>query len=375
MTDSALSKFAGISIAAMLFGLQPIPAKAQVAADVQNRSTESNSSQSERLEEEAANHPRDSALLQRLASAYAAEGDLASAKRTIDRALTLFPNDNDLKMANANILLWQGQLKQARLQADDVAKNHPDYPGLAEFRIALKRAQDDRSVRMIGAAVNVGISDVSFPQRSSQTWTTQVASASFRLSDSGSLTTTVDMEQREQSDIRLVAEYAHRLENGFISVEIAATPDADFRENWSIKAAGQINLSRSVSIIADGKLADYSTNMVFALGAGLEYRPAPDLFFTARTINLFGGGESYRFGAALRGDYRPEGKAGLFLLAAEYPDTETDGTRQLRSFAGGLLVPLGKGWTFRLTGEDDRRENSYHRQAINFGLSWRFGGS
>ena len=204
MTDSALSKFAGISIAAMLFGLQPIPAKAQVAADVQNRSTESNSSQSERLEEEAANHPRDSALLQRLASAYAAEGDLASAKRTIDRALTLFPNDNDLKMANANILLWQGQLKQARLQADDVAKNHPDYPGLAEFRIALKRAQDDRSVRMIGAAVNVGISDVSFPQRSSQTWTTQVASASFRLSDSGSLTTTVDMEQREQSDIRLV---------------------------------------------------------------------------------------------------------------------------------------------------------------------------
>ncbi len=359
----------------MLFGFQPVHAKVEGIASGPNTGVDSNFSQSERLEEEAAIHPQDSEVLQRLASAYAAEGDLVSAKRTIDRALTLYPNDNDLKMANANILLWQGQLNQARIQADQVAKNYSDYPGLSELRITLKRAQDSRSVRMIGAAVNAGVSDVSFPQRSGQTWTTQVVSASFRLSDRGSLTTTVDMEQRQQSDTRLAAEYGHRLENGFVSIGIAATPNADFRENWSIKAAGQINLSRSLSIIADGKLADYATNTVVALVAGVEYRPAPDLFFTARTINLFGGGESYRFGGALRGDYRPDGKAGFFLLAAEYPDTETDGTRQLRSFAGGVLVPLGKGWTFRLTGEHDRRQNSYRRRAINAGLSWRFGGS
>jgi YaiO family outer membrane protein len=375
MTDSVLAKFVGVSITAMLFGLQPVQAKTQVAADVENISAQSQPSQSEQLEKEVANSPPDSERLQRLASVYAAEGDLASAKRTIDRALALFPDDNDVKMANANILLWQGRLKQSRLQADDVARQYPDYPGLAEFRTALERVQDDRAARLIGAAVNVGVADVSFPLRNDQTWTTQVGSASFRLSDSGSLTTTIDMEQREQSDVRLVAEYAHRLDNGFVSIGVAATPNADFREKWSVRAAGKYNVSRSLSIVADGKLADYSTNMVVAVGAGLEYRPAPDFFLTARTINLFGGGENYRFGGVLRGDYRPEGKVGFFVLAAEYPDAEADGTRQLRSFAGGMVVPLGQGWTLRLTGEDDRRENSYHRRAVNVGIAWRFGGS
>lgn len=337
----------------------------------ESKAKEADPSLLESLLLESRKNPSDADILRRLAAAQAANGDLELAAQTIARAGMLAPLDTDIRLASAYIALWRGQLRDAEVQASALATTAPEYPGLAAFRQSLDVAQSANATKISSVTLSGGVADISFASGIGQTWTNQSGAIAVALTPRDTIVATAEREKRTQSDTKLTAEYARRLDDGFVTVSATITPKADFREKWSLAARGQFDLSGQWSIQGDMRVADYKTDMIVALGSAVEYRPIRDIAVTARVINLFGGGKDHRLGGALRLLYQPDNQIGGFVSAAEYPDVEIDGTRQLRSFAAGVITPLTDTLTLRSTAEYDRRKDSYRRRAFMISLNWR----
>ena len=325
------------------------------------------------LAELLARTPDDPDLLRRSASVDAAQGDLDSAQATIDRAIALAPDDPDIQLARANILFWRGRLEAARAQADAIAVERPDYPGLAALQQSLRRSEDARRLRLRSASVGASVSDARFASGLGQTWYGQRASLSLGWADNAVATLEVDREERRQSDTRVSGRVDLPGGNNRYFVTASATPEADFRERWSIGAGADVAAGRSTALQVDGRFAEYRADDIVVLGAGLRQRLSPNFAVSARTIHLLGGGEDYRFGASLRADYSHPRRPDVFAIISSYPDTEADGTRQLRAAALGTRIAVSQRLTLGVTGEFESREDSYDRLAVALDLRVNFG--
>lgn len=318
-------------------------------------------------------NPDDADLLRRLAAAQAAKGDLAAARRTIDKALALAPDDYDIQLARGNILLWQGKVAEAEAQGRVLASAAPDYPGLEAFRNAITRRQAQNMVRVSSASVAQSVSRATFRRGDQQDWLTSEAALGVSLGPVTSLTIQAEREERLKTDTRLSTRLGRRIAGGFVYFAGSVTPRADFRESWSVATGVEKKISGSTDLLVDGRYASYRGSDVGVVQVGIRQSLGGHFFGTVRTIHLFGGGDDYRVGGSVRLDYAPPGKAGYFLSAASYPDVEADGTRQLRGIATGIIAPLGERLTIRATAEYEQRRDSYSRKAATIGISWRFG--
>jgi len=325
------------------------------------------------LEDLLADSPDDPDLLRRLASVSAAKGDLAQAQEQIDRALALAPDDLDIQLARANILLWRGQRAAAQTQADAIATRAPDYPelDLLQMRLAEERARS--GIRVTALFVGGGVSDIDFDNRDGESWSSQTASLGLALSRDTGASFAVEREQRATTDVRFAARLDHRLGKNSVYLSGSLVPNADFRENWSIGAGGEIALTRRATALVDVRYADYRDRGVFAAQPGVRYAFNDATSATVRAINLFGGGDEFRLGGSLQLDYRPENRVGGFAVVASYPDVEAGDVRQLRSGAVALIFPLAERFTLTTVGAYEDRENSYRRLSGTFVLGFRFG--
>tara|TARA_R110002124_G_scaffold287205_1_gene471199 strand:- start:7094 stop:8224 length:1131 start_codon:yes stop_codon:yes gene_type:complete len=321
----------------------------------------------------SAENPRDADILRRLAAAQAANGDFETAQRTIDQALVLAPNDYDIQLARANILLWRDKVAEADAQGRIVASAAPDYPGLENFRTALARRRAMDMVRISSASISQSVSRATFQRGDRQDWLTSEAALGLSLGPETNLTVQAEREERLATDTRLAARLDRRITGGLIYLAGSATPKSDFRESWSISAGIEKQISSGTHLLLDGRYAAYRGSDVAIVQTGVRQSLGGHFVLTARAINLFGGGESYRIGSAVRLDYASPGKTGYFVSAASYPDVEADGTRQLRGIATGIIAPLGKHLSLRATGAYEQRRDSYSRKAVTISMSWRFG--
>lgn len=328
----------------------------------------------ELLNELLAQDPDDPDLLRRLAALQAGRQDLAAAQATIDRAMGLVPQDSDIQLARANILLWRGRLDEALAQRDQIAAERPDYPGLAPLNEALRQARQNRSLRLRSLGIGTSISDASFASGLGQTWYVQRGSVAAQWGTGNVAAIDIEREKRNSTDTRVAGriDLAGSSSRYFFFGSI--TPNADFRENWSLGGGSEFDLNETTTLQFDGRYAEYRNDDVVAVGAGLRHRFTPALEVSARSIHLFGGGEDYRLGGTLRVDYRNLRLPELFAIIASYPDAEVDGTRQLRAVAGGARIALSDHIVLGLTGEYESREDSYERTAFSVDLRWRFGG-
>ena len=228
-------------------------------------------------------------------------------------------------------------------------------------------------VRITALSVGGGISDIAFDNRDGETWSSQDASLGLALSRGTGASLTVTREERTATDVRLAARVGHRFGQGSAYISGSVVPDADFRERWSVGAGGEAPLGGRVTALIDIRYADYRDRDVLAVQPALRYAFDDATSATVRAINLLGGGENYRLGGSLQLDYRPEGRAGGFVVLASYPDVEADGVRQLRSIATGLLLPLSDRITLTTVGAYEDRENSYRRLSGTLVLGLRFG--
>ena len=326
------------------------------------------------LAELLSERPDDADLLRRLASVQAAQGNLAAAQETIDRALALAPADGDIRLARANILLWRGRLAEARGEADALAAARPGYPGLDTLDTALLHAQSARWLRLFSASAGASFSHASFESGFSQDWFVQRGAAAVTWGPGAIAALDVQREDRGPVDTRIGARLSAPAGKHVLFATGSVTPDPDFRESWSLGGGGDFAVSASDTLLLDGRFSRYSNDDVVALGAGLRHSFTPQFDLTARSIHLFGGGEDYRLGGALRADYRDAGPTDLFAIVASYPDAEVDGTRQLRGVAGGARFALARNYSLGVSAEYENRENSYERTAVSLDLGWRFGG-
>lgn len=326
-----------------------------------------------RLKELLSKFPEDADLLRRHAAVQAAQGDVDTARATIERAAKLAPYDSDIQLARANILYWQGRFGEAQVQADKLKAEHPNYPGLDRLVRSIGRAKQDRRFRMRSVGVGASVSDAEFASGLEQTWYVQRGSISAQWGAGNSASIDVEREERLATDTRIsgridMPDGPHRY---FVSASV--TPKPDFRENWSLGAGGEFSLSDQSALLADGRFAEYRSDDVVAVGIGLRQRLSQDLEVTARSIHLLGGGEDYRLGGALRVDYRNPQFPELFAIVASYPDAEVDGTRQLRAIAAGVRFGISEQLSLGATGESESREDSYERTVFSLDLRWRFG--
>lgn len=325
------------------------------------------------LQDLLAASPDDADLLRRLAAVEAADRNLAAAQRTIDRALALAPEDADIQLARANILLWRGKLDEARTQAGAIASKRPGYPGLEEFAAAAAELEDTQRLRVRSLSVGQSVSRADFKMADATTWTTQQAAVVLGLNELDRATLEIEREDRGLVDTRLAGRLDFSAGQHRIYLTGSATPRADFRERWSLGAGTELRLADQTELLVGLRYADYRFDDVTVLRLGLRQRLTPSLTVTGETIQLFGGGEDYRFGGSVRADVTPVSGPSFFVIAAMYPDTEIDDTRQLRSVAAGTAIALGSGFSLRLAGEYENRKDSYERVGANVALVWSFG--
>ncbi len=318
-------------------------------------------------------NPSDPDLLRRRALIEAGEGELGAAQDTIDRALQLAPGDFDIQLARANILLWRGELAPARQQAAAVRAARPGYPGLSAFETAAERMEQADQFRLLAAGASLAFSQTELQSGATQSWSNQSASATFGRAAGLRATVGVEREERVAVDTRASVRLDFGDSDRRFFVAGSLTPDADFRERWSLAAGSEFTISDRSAVLFDARFANYRNSEILVLRPGLRQRLGDRFTVTAHAINLFGGGEDYRIGGSLRGDLRLDGGAGLYAIAASYPDTEAGVTRQLRSVALGSFFRLSDRLTARIAGEYESRKQSYDRSAVIVGLGWNFG--
>lgn len=306
---------------------------------------------------------------------HAAQGDLAQAERSIDRALIIEPANLDLQIARANILLWSGNTRAARTQADAVRSIDPSYPGLAEFdAVILRQSQGNGAARLLSFSAAVGVADLKFASGRDAQWENAVIAAAFGQRNGTVLVAEIDAERREQTDVRFSARATTRTRSGTYYVGAGITPDAAFRDDWRIVAGGDTALSQGLRGSLDLRFAHFDSGVFTAIEPGLIYRLSPGLSAGGRMINLFDSDGQYRVGAALRLDYQLSEDGALFIGAARYPDTETGITQTLQAYSFGGAWDIDSHVRLRFAAAEETRKNSYRNRSVNLGLEFRLEG-
>ncbi|MBC2778133.1 YaiO family outer membrane beta-barrel protein [Parasphingopyxis marina] len=320
--------------------------------------------------------PDNANLLRLLGTSYAFQGRHAEAVTMLERARALAPDDLDIRAALARAYLWSGREGQAADELNAIEARDPDNADLALIRAQLRRPAPDGTPRGGGGGVyanqTVAWIDLASGKR---TWYETTLGAYVRASDRLSLGGEVERADRVfATDVtgRVRADMAlGDATRGYVS--ISATPNADFREQWGVRAGVEQDVGAAITLLADFRYAQYASGDVIVAEPGVR------LFFgrnraslTGKMINLRDIEGDHRIGWSGRLDVPlPEGIL-AFAGAATYPDTEAGITRRVRAVYAGAAIPVADRITLRLTGDYEERESSYERAAVSIGLALRF---
>ena len=318
----------------------------------------------------------DPTALRLKAADFAAEENYAAALDTIDRALALSPDDLDIRMARARILLWSGEVSDARGEAETVAAIAPDYPELDALQQAIARASNPALASTSSRAAvfaSASLSDIDI-RGNHQLWTAISAGGYGEIGDRTLLSGAVDYEHRGVgTDVRLSTRLERRIGKGMAYLSATGTPDADFKERWSIGAGGEVPIGRAAATL-DYRHAEYAPTAVDIVTPGIRFPLFSDGVTAAlKSTALFQAGDKVRIGVSGRLDARIDDGVDLFGGAATYPDTEAGITRQVRGAFAGAAFALTDRLTLRATADYEEREATYARKGVAIGLGWRFG--
>lgn len=318
--------------------------------------------------------PDDADLLRLLGTTYAFDHRYDAAIATLESAQALAPDDLDIALALARAHLWAGQTAQAHEQAQALANTAPDNAEVARLLAEVTRtqAQGDADGHPLTLTVNQGISRVSVGD-ARRTWYDSMAALSARVSPRTTLTGEVTREDRAGLvDTHLALTGATRLSDGAsATLTVTATPNAQFREKFGLRAGTDIALTRHLALVAQARYGDYIGGVNVVSGAaGLRLHDAEDRHaLTLQSIFAWNQGDGQSPGWSLRADSALTSRTSLYLAGATYPDTEAGITRRFEGLYGGLthrfdsrlVLRAGLGW--------ERRRDSYTRRTANLALS------
>ena len=323
------------------------------------------------LEQARQASPDDPEILRLLGTSYAFDKRFDRALPVLERAHSLAPENADISAALARAYLWSGRLKQGR----GVARGMQDADPLnSEAANILRQIDEARTARRgkSGVHLNQTVADVSLSYGHKTWWET--AAGVYVAVDSRS-TVSAEVQRSDRSfatDFTMSSRIDHRFSPDVSAyLAVTATADADFKEEWSIRAGTQLAISPAVSFVLDGRHAHYAAVDSQSLGTGVRVRKGP-VAATVKMTNLWNSDGFYANGWSLRLDATLPGEALLYAGAATYPDTEAGVTRRVRAVFAGGTVPLDDRLRLRAGAEYERRTATYTRKGVTIGLDWRF---
>ena len=328
------------------------------------------------LERTRAAYPDDPEILRLLGSAYAFDRRYDAAIATLERARFLAPADLDIRAALARAYLWANRRSEASHEVDTIEQRDPTNPDIAPIRaqLAAPVAEAAPRVRNIGLALSQSASGVELDSGPERTWWTTTVGIFSGVAEGATLGAEIEREDREVAvDTRLIARLDYRFSpqwRGYLAA--GGTPDADFRERWSLRGGMEADVLPNLTLGADLRHANYGGPHITAIEPMARLRvPALDSSATVRMINLWDETGTHRSGWSARLDTELDDGSLLFAGAATYPDTEVGITRRVRSVFLGAALPVTAHVTLRGTGEYERRSASYTRKSLTLGLQLR----
>lgn len=329
------------------------------------------------LERARVAYPNDPEILRLLGTSYAFNKRYAEGTAALSRARDLAPDDLDIRAALARALYWSGRKHEAMDELAAIEARDARNTDAAALRrqIADTAATGGQATRRGGIALSQSLSGVSFRNGIDRTWWTAGASAYVTAARGTTLSAEIEREERGRLiDTHLLARVDHAFSSDFRGyLAFAATPAADFREKWSIRAGIESELTAGLTLLVDARRSGYGAAKITVLEPGARVAVAPLRgSVTLRMINLWDEADTHRTGWSARVDGELGGRALLFGGAATYPDTEAGVTRRVRAAFVGLQLPLGEHWAVRLTGDYERRVDTYTRKGATLGAQLRF---
>lgn len=154
----------------------------------------------------------------------------------------------------------------------------------------------------------------------------------------------------------------------------SSSPEAHFRERWSVRAGGGIGVGHGVELSADGRIARYSTGTKFSLNPQIGVSIAHDrIAVTAGWINLWEARGKHYQGWSARLRASPVDRLRLFAGLARYPEVETGTTLRVASAYGGLSYKLSKRLELSASYSRDKYDSAFSRRSLTAGLRWTWG--
>lgn len=374
--DSRATAWFGLAIVALLTPTAAAAAPDEIPAWLAARNEGDYPRAIALLEAESRLKPDDTTVLRLLGTTYAFAGQYPDAIRTLTRAHALARRDSDITLALARAYLWSGDYQAARATAEEILATEPANTELPTLLQAIDRARagvSGASPRpLVGITQSVSQVSVGGTDR---TWSETIAVLAFPVARHATLAGEINREDRAGTvDTRLQLRLDRRFgKGGWAYLALAGTPDANFRERWSIRGGGNVPVVRLLSLVFDLRYADYGSTTIFVVEPGARLQTRDNRFaLTVTSINLWGEARQHQNGWSLRAEAQPYGAVRFFAGAATYPDTEAGITRQVRSAFGGASIPIGDRVVLRLTFDHESRAFSYTRNSAIFGASWRF---
>lgn len=370
--------------AALILLVAPFAALAQIApgdrqsliADARAAVTRGdNAAAIARLEGARAVYPDDPEILRLLGSAYGYAQRYPEAIATLHEARRLAPEDLDIRAALARVYFWSGDRQAARDELAAIETRDPANADLKAIRSQLERSDSEPPARpRRGIFANQGIARVSLDNGPDSNWWTTTLGAFGEVTPGTTLSVEGEREDRGFAvDTHLLARVDQQFSPGWRGyVAAAITPRANFRERWSLRGGIEADLDRRLTLLADVRHADYGPIHVTAVEPGIRFAaPALKSSATLRMVNLWDERGKHRSGWTARIDTETRAGTTLFGGAASYPETEAGITRRVRSVFLGLAAPVSDDVTLRVTGEYERRVDSYTRKGLSLGLQLR----
>lgn len=319
--------------------------------------------------------PDDPTILRLLGTSYAFVRRFDDAVVTLNRARALAPADQDIALALARAQLWSGDVDAATATARDIARSDPgnvELPVLAQAINRARNADPGFSTRPL-IALTQSIASVRVGGGDRREWYDTIATIAVPISPRATLSADLERESRGPIvDVRGQLRVDRRFSWGAAYVAASATANPDFREDWGLRAGGEIAVAPLLLLTGDVRYVDYGPTRVIAAEPGIRINSPSDRWAIAlRSINLWDERDEHRNGWAVRGEVQPMARLRLIAGGATYPDTEAGITRRLRSaFAGGVLS-LSEDVVIRATYEHENRRDSYVRNTGVVGISVR----
>ena len=325
--------------------------------------------------------PNDATVLRLLGTSYAFNRQYPQAIAVLEQAHAAYPADQDIALALARAYLWSGRHDDAQAIAVQIARADPATAELPALRQSIDRALTGATTEPASAetrrrtivALSQGYWDVSAHGASRDWYDTGIAVAA-PVGRNTMIGMAVNREDRAGIvDTRMELRVDQRFSQtaaGYLAV--AMTPNADFRERWSLRAGGEARVQDLLTLTLDGRYADYRITEVVVAEPGVRlHTPDDRAALAVKMINLWDDG-THRSGWSARGEYQLAPAFRINGGGATYPDTEAGITRRVHSWFVGGAYDLNDTLSLRATYEHTRRVSSYTSDGVVVTLMGRF---